>query len=142
MQYRLIGGTLDFYFFSGPTPQNVIEQYGELIGMPAWQPIWGFGFHLCRWGYKNIGETKEQVVRMREANIPLEGLRRCLVIHVSCLKPRHLVMWNDIDLYHAFRDFTADPVSFPPEEMRSFIRELVSMTFEIIVNEFSYFCRP
>ena len=36
------------------------------------------------------------------------------------------VMWNDIDLYHAVRDFTADPVSFPPDEVRSFIRELVS----------------
>ncbi len=34
-------------------------------------------------------------------------------------------MWNDIDLYHAVRDFTSDPVSFPADEMRSFIRELV-----------------
>lgn len=36
------------------------------------------------------------------------------------------VIWNDIDLYHALRDFTSDPVSFPPDEMRDFIRELVS----------------
>jgi len=34
-------------------------------------------------------------------------------------------MWNDIDLYHAVRDFTSDPVSFPGEEMRKFIGELV-----------------
>ena len=34
-------------------------------------------------------------------------------------------MWNDIDLYHAFRDFTADPVSFPPDQMLAFIQELV-----------------
>ena len=46
---------------------------------------------------------------MREAGIPLE------------------VMWNDIDLYHDYRDFTTDPVSFPAEEMRSFIRELVGI---------------
>ena len=46
---------------------------------------------------------------MREAGIPLE------------------VMWNDIDLYHDYRDFTTDPVSFPAEEMRSFIRELVGV---------------
>ncbi|KIP03529.1 glycoside hydrolase family 31 protein [Phlebiopsis gigantea 11061_1 CR5-6] len=106
IQYRLVGGALDFYFFSGPTPQKVVEQYGELIGTPAWQPAWAFGFHLCRWGYANIEETREQVRKMREANVPLE------------------VMWNDIDLYHAVRDFTADPVSFPPEKVRSFIREL------------------
>jgi len=74
IQYRLIGGTLDFYFFSGPSPLEVIEQYGEVIGMPTWQPAFGFGFHLCRWGYLNISETREQVTRMREAGIPLEGL--------------------------------------------------------------------
>ena len=73
IQYRAIGGTLDFYFFSGPSPQKVIEQYGELIGLPAWQPAWGFGFHLCRWGYSDVNETKEQVTNMREADIPLEG---------------------------------------------------------------------
>ena len=28
-------------------------------------------------------------------------------------------------MYHAVRDFTADPVSFPPDEMRALIQELV-----------------
>lgn len=73
VEYRQLGGTLDFYFFSGPSPQKVIEQYGELIGLPTWQPAWGFGFHLCRWGYMDVNETKEQVQKMREADIPLEG---------------------------------------------------------------------
>ncbi|KAI0735986.1 glycosyl hydrolases family 31-domain-containing protein [Earliella scabrosa] len=108
IQYRAIGGTLDFYFFSGPSPQKVIEQYGELVGLPTWQPAWGFGFQLCRWGYRDVNETREQVTKMREANIPLE------------------VMWNDIDLYHALRDFTTDPVSFPADEMRAFIGELTA----------------
>jgi alpha-glucosidase len=108
VQYRMIGGILNFYFFSGPSPHNVIEQYGELVGLPSWIPSWGFGFHLCRWGYVNVNETMEQVQAMRAANIPLE------------------VMWNDIDLYHAFRDFTSDPVSFPGDEVRAFIQELAS----------------
>lgn len=37
-----------------------------------------------------------------------------------------LVMWNDIDLYHAVRDFTTNPVSFPSDQVRAFIEELVS----------------
>ncbi|RDB29943.1 Alpha-glucosidase [Hypsizygus marmoreus] len=106
VQYRMIGGVLDLYFFSGPSPNSVIEQYGELIGFPTWQPAWGFGFHLCRWGYHDLNETWEQVVKMREANIPLE------------------VMWNDIDLYHAVRDFTTDPVTYPGVGMRAFTRAL------------------
>ncbi|KAJ7578612.1 glycosyl hydrolases family 31-domain-containing protein [Mycena floridula] len=108
IEYRMLGGVLDFYFFSGPDPLSVVEQYGQLIGLPTWQPVWGFGFQLCRWGYHDINETRLQVEKMREANIPLE------------------VMWNDIDLYHAVRDFTTDPVTFPAEEVRSFIRELAA----------------
>ncbi|KAF7304057.1 Glycoside hydrolase family 31 protein [Mycena indigotica] len=106
VQYRMIGGTFDFYFFSGPTPTDVMQQYAALVGTPTWQPYWGFGFHLCRWGYSSLDVLKDVVKSMRDANIPLE------------------TMWSDIDLYHAVRDFTSDPVSFPGEGMRQFIRSL------------------
>jgi hypothetical protein len=36
------------------------------------------------------------------------------------------VMWNDLELYHDYRDFTVDPVTFSANEMRDFIRNLVS----------------
>ncbi|KAJ2982678.1 hypothetical protein NUW54_g10719 [Trametes sanguinea] len=88
--------------------ERLKEQYGALVGYPTWQPAWGFGFHLCRWGYRDANETREQVTKMREANIPLE------------------VMWNDIDLYHAVRDFTTEPVSFPADEMKAFIGDLTA----------------
>ncbi|KAJ7861406.1 glycosyl hydrolases family 31-domain-containing protein [Mycena olivaceomarginata] len=107
IEYRLLGGTLDLYFLSGPTPLAVMQQYAEVVGTPTWQPyVLGFGFHLCRWGYTSLNETRDVVARMRAAEIPLE------------------VMWNDIDLYHAFRDFTTDPEKFPADEMRDFITEL------------------
>jgi alpha-glucosidase len=35
-------------------------------------------------------------------------------------------MWNDLELYHDYRDFTVDPVKFSANEMRDFIRNLVS----------------
>ena len=44
-------------------------------------------------------------------------------------------MWNDIDLYHAVRDFTSDPVSFPGDEMKAFIAELVSHLYHEIFRE-------
>ena len=34
-------------------------------------------------------------------------------------------MWNDLELYHDYRDFTVDPVKFSGNEMRAFIRNLV-----------------
>lgn len=99
-----IGGTLDFYFFSGDsnattdvaksTPNttvsinsavNAIAQYIQIIGLPQVPPAWAFGFHLSRWGYNSLDETRDIVKRMKDANIPLEA------------------QWNDIDWMHAYR---------------------------------------
>ena len=73
IQYRMLGGTLDLYFFSGPTPSQVIEQYSQVVGKPAWQNAWAFGYQQCRWGYEGISELREVVRRMNESKIPLEG---------------------------------------------------------------------
>jgi alpha-glucosidase len=33
-------------------------------------------------------------------------------------------MWSDIDIYHAYRDFTLDPVSYPPDQLKALIQDL------------------
>ncbi|WVF67066.1 hypothetical protein IAT40_001810 [Kwoniella sp. CBS 6097] len=108
IQYRAIGGTLDFYFFSGPSPNDVASQYAQAVGLPQVMPEWSFGFHLCRWGYTSVNDTRTTVTRMRDAGIPLE------------------VQWNDIDWMRAYREFQYDQ-NYQPAEYKAFVDELHSM---------------
>lgn len=43
LEYNVIGGVLDFYFFSGPGPKEVARQYAEVVGTPAMVPYWSLG---------------------------------------------------------------------------------------------------
>lgn len=86
--FRALGGSIDLYFLDGPTPQAVTQQYQKgIVGLPAMQQYWTFGFHQCRWGYTNWSEVEDVVNNYRKFNIPLE------------------TVWNDIDYMLRYRDF-------------------------------------
>ncbi|KAF1851321.1 glycoside hydrolase family 31 protein [Cucurbitaria berberidis CBS 394.84] len=103
MTWRTLGGTIDLFFFDGPTQPEVTKQYQtSAVGLPAMQQYWTFGYHQCRWGYRNWTETRDIVETMRAFNIPMETI------------------WLDIDYMDQYRDFTLDPVTFPSSGVADF----------------------
>jgi alpha-glucosidase (family GH31 glycosyl hydrolase) len=72
LMYRTLGGVLDFYIFSGPNPESVIQQYANLIGTPFMPPYYALGFQLSRYGYNNIGTLRAAIDRTLAANIPFD----------------------------------------------------------------------
>uniref|UniRef100_A0A914YN06 P-type domain-containing protein n=1 Tax=Panagrolaimus superbus TaxID=310955 RepID=A0A914YN06_9BILA len=81
-------GQIEVFFFPGPTPEEVIKQYQQLIGTPMLPPYWALGFQLCRYGYSGIKEIQDVVDRMRAAGIPQD------------------VQFSDIDYLNEYEDFS------------------------------------
>ena len=101
------------YFLSGQdeggssSALETIRQFQvDCVGTPAMQQFWTFGFHQTRWGYENISVMRDIAQGYKDANIPLEAL------------------WNDIDIYDLYKDFTNDNNTFPATGMQEWIGEL------------------
>ncbi|TDZ14381.1 putative alpha/beta-glucosidase agdC [Colletotrichum orbiculare MAFF 240422] len=124
LQYNTLGGVLDFYFVSGPSPVEVTRQYAEIAGLPAMIPYWGLGFHQCRYGYRDVFDVAEVVYNYSIAEIPLE------------------TMWTDIDYMDRRRQvfplrslirsnkltpnrvFSLDTERYPLEKVRQLVSHL------------------
>lgn len=72
--YRMIGGQIDLYFFAGPTPDDVIEQYTRIVGRPPLYNPRFLGLHQCRFGYRTLDAWAEVVKGFEDAQLPLEGI--------------------------------------------------------------------
>lgn len=125
--WRTIGGSIDLFFYDGPTQPEVTKQYlTSLDALPAMQQYFSFGYHQCRWGYHNWTELRGIVDSFREFDIPLETI------------------WVDIDYMDQYRDFTVDPVTFPLSGVKDFFDFIHSKNqhFVPIVDSAIYIPNP
>lgn len=89
------GGELDYYVVYGPTPEQVSEGLGTLLGTTPLPPRWALGYHQSRWGHATESMVRELAAEFRTRDIP------CDAIHL------------DIDHMDGYRVFTWNPEGFP-----------------------------
>ncbi|GAC1470343.1 MAG: glycoside hydrolase family 31 protein [Ktedonobacteraceae bacterium] len=111
-QMEAAGGELDYYVIYGPTPEQVSEGLGTLLGTPPLPPRWALGYHQSRWSYMTEEKVRELAAKFRTRDIP------CDVIHL------------DIDYMDGYRVFTWHPQRFP--DPQSMIDDLRRTGFHLV----------
>ena len=103
LEYNMMSGIIDLYFLAGSSPNEVAQQYSEVTQKAAMMPYWGFGYHQCRYGYRDFYSIAEVIYNYSSSGIPLE------------------TMWTDIDYMYERYIMTTDPDRFPIARVREFV---------------------
>lgn len=112
MQFSSEKGELRFYLIVDDTPENVLKHYFELTGKPPLPPLWAFGYHQSRWGYKHADKFRYLADAFRHRQIP------CDVLHF------------DIDYMDEYRVFTWNKENFP--DFPQVIQEINALGFKAV----------
>src|SRR6266516_4468545 len=68
------GGELDYYVVYGPTPEQVSEGLGTLLGTMPLPPRWALGNHQSRWTYITDSMVRELAAEFRTRDIPCDAI--------------------------------------------------------------------
>jgi len=105
-------GHLDYFFFAGPKPADVLEQYTDLTGRAPLPPLWSLGFQQCRYSYFPDKEVLRIANTFREKQIPAD------------------VIYLDIHYMDGYRVFTWNKDRFPdPQKM---LKQLADLNFRVV----------
>ena len=89
------GGELNYYFFAGPDPKKVVEEYTGLTGRSPLPPLWTLGYQQCRYSYYPEARAREIVQTLRNKKIPADAI------------------YLDIDYQEGYAPFTINRKYFP-----------------------------
>jgi alpha-glucosidase len=106
------GGDLDYYFFYGPAPKRVVEQFTQLVGRLPLPPLFALGYQQCRYSYYPESQVREIAAEFRKRRIPAD------------------VIYLDIDYQKENRPFTVDPDRFP--HFQQMVKDLRDQGFKIV----------
>lgn len=92
--WTMEGGIINLYLTSDTNYNKNFQKLTEITGYAPMPPLWVFGYHQCRWGYKDCNDIIEVEKKFNELNIP-----------VDCF-------WFDIDHTDEKKYFTWDPNNY------------------------------
>ncbi len=111
--FGAIAGPVDYYFFYGPDPKQVVETYAWLTGKPPLPPLWSFGFQQSRYSYTPQARVLKIADRLRADRIPSDAI------------------YLDIDYQEKNRPFTVDRSAFP--DFSGMIAHLKAENFHLVM---------
>jgi len=106
------GGELNYYFFAGPDPKNVLQEYTALVGRSPLPPLWSLGYQQSRYSYYPEARVREIATTLREKKIPAD------------------VIYLDIDYQQGNAPFTINREYFPHFEQM--VADLRSQGFRLV----------
>jgi alpha-glucosidase len=110
--FGAVSGPLDYYFFYGPTPKQVVETYAWLTGTSSLPPVWALGFQQSRYSYTPQARVLEIASRFRTDHIPADAI------------------YLDIDYQEQNRPFTVDHNRFP--DFPGMVSQLAAENFHVV----------
>ena len=111
--FGAVAGPVDYYFFYGPDPKQVVKTYAWLTGKPPLPPLWSFGFQQSRYSYTPQSRVLEIANHLRADRIPSDAI------------------YLDIDYQEKNRPFTVDRSAYP--NLPGMIAQLKAEDFHLVM---------
>jgi alpha-glucosidase len=89
------GGEINYYYFAGPEPKRIVQEFVEMVGHTPLPPYWSLGFQQSRYSYYPEARVYEIAKRFREKKIPCDAI------------------YLDIDYQQGYAPFTVNRDYFP-----------------------------
>lgn len=106
------GGELNYYFFYGPDPKKVVEDYTALTGRTPLPPLFAVGYQQSRYSYFPEARVRQIANEFRTRKIPAD------------------VIYLDIDYEDGYRSLTVDRQRFP--NFAGMIHDLGQQGFKVV----------
>jgi alpha-glucosidase len=107
------GGEINYYFFAGPTPAKIVQDFTALVGHTKLPPLWALGFQQSRYSYEPEERVYEVAKTFRDKKIPADAI------------------YLDIDYQDKNKPFTINRKEFPTFE--KMITDLSAQGFHTVL---------